>query len=491
MFFVLRFLLTLLYPPLSFRPNVPHEPLKYKMDELQGIDDWLVTPENPPREIEGLDYERCANLHNYILQYAWIASSRHISDFVRQSWYERHRDDGEEAFDRLEPTLLQFLKSAFDPPQYEVSFFYWANGLNYPNNLWTNWQAYRQGEEDEYRFLTLYRANEMSHSDGLVYDQTRHKVSMFMSIDDHSPRENEDSDSLWVPLETLLSNWIQMIRLGKITAVPEGVKLENERHFPWIYHSYSSTQVEDTLVAFNRLVDAIESRLPATTKPVRHTAITPDKVLDMAGVKNPSFARSFLRSIRRPHFKFIARGILVPSLETFAQHQHFTSISDPEDPHTVPPVLLFPSEKTFKFDSNDQSGQRNPFLGVYVDTLGSASIPAGIYTNAISRGAADTAEEGFRFILPYGIGKNEFVRTSDGGRLNDENFKDLYQHGAKALGGDWTRAQRLVRLLDNWTRMINDGKWEVGEDGVLGGIEKFRDADTAENWRDYWLEPDW
>ncbi|KAH8665153.1 hypothetical protein BGZ60DRAFT_432398 [Tricladium varicosporioides] len=451
------------------------------MNELQDIDDWLVTIENPPREIEDLDYKRCANLHNYILQYAWIASGRQISDFIYQSWYERYRDSSEEASSKLEPTLQQFLKIAFDPPQYEVSLFYWANGLNDPSNLWTNWRAYQQEEEDEYRFLTLYRANGMSHSDGLVFDQTRYRVSMFMSIDDYSPRENEESDSLWVPLETLLSNWIQMIRLGKITAVPEGVKLENERYFPWIYHSYSSAQVEDTLVAFNRLVNAIESRLPGTTKPIRHNAVIPNKVLDIAGVKDPSFARSFLRSIRLPYFKFIAPGILVPSPETFAQYQRFTSISDPEDPYAVPPVLLFPSEETFKFDTNDQYGHRNPFLGIYVDTLGSVSIPAGIYTDAISRGAADTAEEGFRFVLPYGIGKNEFVRTSDGGRLDDGNFKDLYQHGAKALGGDWTRAQRMVK----------EGKWEVDKDGVLGGIEKFKDADTIENWRDYWIEPDW
>jgi hypothetical protein len=36
--------------------------------------------------------------------------------------------------------------------------------------------------------------------------------------------------------------------------------------------------------------------------------------------------------------------------------------------------------------------------------------------------------------------------------------------------------------------MIENGHWEVGEDGVLGGIEKFKDADSEEKWNLYFVD---
>jgi hypothetical protein len=314
---------------------------------------------------------------------------------------------------------------------------------------------------------------------------------MFMSIDDHEFAESEDDVHLWQPLETVLSNWILTLRMGKITAGPNGVKLDNEKYEPWMYHSYSSQQVEDTVAAFNRFVVTIESRIPAARR--RWPTTTPllsHQILDSASIPTPSFARSFLASIRLPSFKFIAPGLLVPMPEVFAASQVFTSIRDEEDNLAIAPVLLFGANETFQFDVEDQYGQRNPFGYVYTSALGDTAIPAGVYTDAISRGAPDTAEEGFRLILPYTIGENELARKSDGRVIGGGNFKDLYQHSFKPFGGDWNRAQRLVRLLDNWTGMVERGLWEVGEDGVMGGIEKFREADEEARWRDYWIKPD-
>jgi homoserine dehydrogenase len=39
--------------------------------ELPDITSLLVRPENPPRDdVEGMDYARCAAIHNYLVQYA-------------------------------------------------------------------------------------------------------------------------------------------------------------------------------------------------------------------------------------------------------------------------------------------------------------------------------------------------------------------------------------------------------------------------------------
>jgi hypothetical protein len=464
------------------------------MNENLNIDQWLVTPDNPPRVIDGLDYERCAALHNYLIQYAWVASNRDLSDLNSLSWFEKH-GNAAEIRQYLEPSLVKFLETAYDCDDSSgICPFYWVSTFNFPERLWVNWKD--SGEiGEEHRRLTLYPTHVGllgGHTDGLCYDQKRHKAVMFMSTDDRGYVETDEGAHLWDPLEIVLSNWIFTLRKGKITAGPEGVKLENERYGPWMYHSYSYQQVEDTVAAFNRLVVTIESRIPAARRRwPTSTPVLSHKILDEASVPNPSFARSFLASIRLPSFKFIGPGLQVLSPETFVANQCFTIIHDEDDPLAIPPVLLFRAVETVRLDLDEKLEQRNLFGRIYTSALLGKAIPAGVYTDAISRGQPDTAEEGFRLVLPYAIGENGFARQSDGSLIGDDKWKDLYQHGGKPFGGDWSRAQRLERLFDNWMQMVENGQWEVDDDGVVGGIEKFKEADTEAHWKDYWIEPDW
>lgn len=43
---------------------------------LERVQHLLVTPNNPPRELEALDSSRCVALHNAILEHAWLSSGR-------------------------------------------------------------------------------------------------------------------------------------------------------------------------------------------------------------------------------------------------------------------------------------------------------------------------------------------------------------------------------------------------------------------------------
>ncbi|KAF8861289.1 hypothetical protein BDZ45DRAFT_264493 [Acephala macrosclerotiorum] len=377
------------------------------MNELAIIDEWLVTPENPPREVDGMDHERCIALHNYIIQYAWVASNRHLSDLNPQSWFEKYADEAIEAREYLDPNVILFLEKALilpEPKLYEEALymFYWVSGLSEPDDLWTNWKDGAEGGE-EFRRMTLYAANSLEgHVDGLCYDQKTHKACMFMSFMDQrfTDEDEVEHSGLWHPLETVLSNWISMIRLGKITAGPEGVKLDNEKWTPWMYHSYSPQQVEDTVAAFNRLVVAIESRIPAARR--RWPALSPifsHELLDSALIPRPSFTRSFLMTIRLPSFKFIAPGLLLPTPETFVQSQSFTSTKDDDDNLAIPPVLLFRSQQNFHGDHT--GNPKTPFGRPYNSVLQDNQIRAGVYTDPICRRSEDTAEEGFRLVLPF------------------------------------------------------------------------------------------
>jgi hypothetical protein len=39
--------------------------------------------------------------------------------------------------------------------------------------------------------------------------------------------------------------------------------------------------------------------------------------------------------------------------------------------------------------------------------------------------------------------------------------------------------------------MVQRGEWQINEDGVMGGIEEWKKADTEEHWQKYVLPVHW
>lgn len=311
---------------------------------------------------------------------------------------------------------------------------------------------------------------------------------MQMDIMDGELTRSENSPP-WYPLETVLSTWITMMSTGKIIPAAEIVTLENEKYSPWLNLPHSQYQLADSVAAFESLAAAIESRMPSSSPPPSPSSpLLSHTILGAAAVPASGFARSFLTTVHAPRFKFIAPGLLLPNHFDFASAQPFTHVPNEDDCRIpIPPILLFrATSNTVHIAPGDD--RNNPFHDPYYDALSAAAIPAGLYTDSTDRGHSDIEEDGFRLFLPFTLGENGFARKSDGRRF--ESQVDLYQHGYWSFGGD-THAQRLVRLLAKWTEMVESGKWKVDEDGVEGGIEKFREADTDEGWEGYWIANGW
>lgn len=132
---------------------------------LERVQHLLVTPETPPRQSEGLDFERCAELHNVILEHGWLSSGRSAEDFQLQCtpFYERAAEVIDE---RCTPSLKAFLQVARDAPP-------GTNDFNFFHNVSTldcafDWHDYYT--EDKDRVLRLYTVSEGLYSkpDGLV-----------------------------------------------------------------------------------------------------------------------------------------------------------------------------------------------------------------------------------------------------------------------------------------------------------------------------------
>jgi hypothetical protein len=291
---------------------------------LLDIDDALVSDSSPARtDGRGLDYERCARLHNYLVAYGWMAYHQRSADDLDEllacpTSFERQRDDSEVLRQRLDAGLISYLDSIIMP---DTGISYWVENVEIipADELFF---IEENGLYDKERFVILYGSwfEHGGHRVGLVYDQQRHQVAMTLyqeNIDSVSPVE-EHLD-MWFPLETMLTNWIYMLRIGKVAAGPERVSNDEEpgaadQLGPWMWQPYSLAQVDSTVAAIEKLSAAIEARMPSgSLLPVLpDTPLLTHADLDAASVPKNCFIRSVLTKVKTPRFKHIASGLEVP-----------------------------------------------------------------------------------------------------------------------------------------------------------------------------------
>ncbi|GIK00105.1 hypothetical protein Aspvir_004120 [Aspergillus viridinutans] len=477
--------------------------LNMTVEPVLDIEDALVSDDNPARNDGTFDYERCARLHNYLVAYAWMA--RHGRDtpdldaLSEEKWFFSDRNPDRDANrELLHPSLSSFLDMIYDP---QPGLFYWIVGLAMDPCDGTFFMEDNELEDEgKARFVIIYNTTPdlCSHCLGVVYDQQLHRASFPLTIDDtENVTPVDEHEEFWFPLETILTHWISLIRLGKVVAgLPECDSKHRSQLGLWSWLPYCDAQVDNTVAAIDRYLVAVESRMPAgSLLPVTGPLFT-DTELDAASVPQECFIRSVLTRMNSPRFRFIAPGLEVPhDKEAFARRQNFTRL--PCEEGTMPAVLIFAaSGRTVDF-----SMELRGLFFQYVHnedppmSIG-APVFAGLYSEPASRSYPDTEEAGFRLLLPFALRPDtrdvDGARMSDGQLVQTGSFTDLFQHGwFHPFGGD-QRSQRMERLFDRWTELIESGVWTVGEEGVQGGIETFRDADNGNGaWRDYWIPPDW
>lgn len=211
-----------------------------------------------------------------------------------------------------------------------------------------------------------------------------------------------------------------------------------------------------------------------------------------------SFAYQFLAQSPRPSFTNIALGLRI------VQHQPFAPVSVQVEPNKLYPLLLFSSTRPAH-----QQTRRAPWgeeLPISPFSRGFDTVtiyPAGLYLTESEPHSTHPFEDGCKLILPFPLGANAFARTSDGALIG-ENVRsagintaaeveprstELYQLGFNHFIA--AHDVQLKHVLWKWVELIEEKKWEVNAEGVVGGVEKWREADTEENWSDYQLPMSW
>ncbi|KAJ6149400.1 hypothetical protein N7471_000599 [Penicillium samsonianum] len=153
---------------------------------------------------------------------------------------------------------------------------------------------------------------------------------------------------MWFPLETILTNWIHMLRIGTADSpdgeAPAELARSRSQIGLWSWLPYSHSQVNSTVAAIDRYSAAIEARMPSGSllSISRDAPLFTDVELDAASIPEECFIRSVLTRVKTPRFKAIAPGLEVPhDTMAFTARRRFIGISRNQEEwgKNIPPVL--------------------------------------------------------------------------------------------------------------------------------------------------------
>ncbi|KAL3490748.1 hypothetical protein BJX62DRAFT_251806 [Aspergillus germanicus] len=413
-------------------------------------------PDGWPRITESSP--RCAALHNELLARAVTGRGpRAPSDEVANS---------------LHPSLIEFLKRAWDEavlPHWSILFLY-LRALKNPDDLQDRMDSYEEKGEDG-RFIKLYETSHfrLGDDEGILFDQTTLKAMFVEDYNDTAIITTREYS--WMPLEVILDSYLQMI---------DEEKVEDQ----WIIHHYTKTNLERATTAFKRLVDVIESRTPHTSD---STTLMNLPWHDPATISNQdilppfSFAHKFLKAISnyKVRFRYIAPGVRFPTVAEFQDQPITDFFTLPHNHHGQHPGDC--PLRIFQIDTPEQQPV------AYDDDFGLHNIAAGFYFHPVVQHWPLFWSNGCRLLLPFGIVGSRWARQSNGEPFGlvwyqDKDPKPCDTHGDLYQGG-------TINGITN-THLVQIDK-EVDEDGVAGGIDKFREADTEAHWEKYWIPPSW
>jgi hypothetical protein len=476
------------------------------------VDKWRITASQPIRDFDGLDYERCAALHNHVVSLGWTQRGFALSDLDKRTWWECYGGDAALASlddpKRLHPTIVSFLKLAWHgfamPSAAHTHLFHrYASQLYPPEELWQN-VNYAEDEDDsnKRRYVSLYMANHglgHSHPQGIIFDQDTDSAMQHMSM--HVTSFTMNGRQLWLTLEEILDGFVDMIDQGKVLAVDESYDGEHERTEPWIMPSYTQRDLDDTIQAYQILVDTIHAKMPSRIPQKTQETLLNFMTNDPSQHLPPDcFIYKLLAQSPKPPFTYIAPGLRIALTQPFAR------VSDLETIRLYP-FLLFSSDRPAHQDTTrapwGEDIPLSPFKRDFENVTNQPHILSGLYLTETEPDSMHPFEDGCKLILPFTLGANEFACTADGAIIGehlgnqgvDANLDveprstELYQQGFNHFIAN--HDVQLKHILGRWVEMVEEGKWEVDDEGVVGGIDKWQEADTEQQWADYQLPMWW
>ena len=147
--------------------NVPSFPF---LEEVRNI---RVDEAHPPTSNgDGMDFERCSALHNAIIKHTWSATGHELSDPPQTTWTqtEYSAPHTAEVESRLHPSVVEFLKRAYQFDEKDFNFFHYLTALQGAGDISMTFKENLDDPDHRNRFYTLY-STDQTHTmnpDGLM-----------------------------------------------------------------------------------------------------------------------------------------------------------------------------------------------------------------------------------------------------------------------------------------------------------------------------------
>lgn len=215
---------------------------------------------------------------------------------------------------------------------------------------------------------------------------------------------DDDSTPTWQQLETILTTWIEMIKRCKAVVVHKSLRYDevdvesgitrDGMKEPWGWAPYTRIDVENTIEAWNKLLEAINERLPdpqAGTCSSTTTGLFEVNALDEAGIREESCAWQFFRKARRPSFQFLGPGLQLPSWDQL-MYSPFDAAWNARPPNYLKPT---------SFPLPIFLGQQRAKSWVEGYQFEAGPAPWGLYLDKSHSGGVCSYEDASRLVLLF------------------------------------------------------------------------------------------
>jgi len=459
-----------------------------------------------------MDVEKCIELHNRIVAHACSRLPPDRQPKIQRNWFTAHsidpsssvslaqrmEDESDDPDSDLEvefdDDLIAFL-SGIDivmPEEHQfLAFNPFLVGVPPPGRMIPDTWLGSLPEREDYILLYIGTGYDPG---GLFYKLSTGQVC-FMDNIFFEPDEMY-FDELQVALE-IYWDCVESEKFVIDVEFPGFGYVDGLKTQGWRLQEWTDLELKITLEAWHSLVDAITKRLPGQGKdddPGAHQE-EKHKELDAVLVSSeileqypaiPFFARAFLSRAKKPIFTSIAPQLDVPT-EDFVKrigailqelHPDITITTPEHEMGGIPKFIFFPWRTPgLQFVSQSDRDRWVGFRGdahTLDNRAGLYLTPDGVHTHSIS------------LLLPYSIGSNGHVRMNDGTIMKPEDQGQDALYGHHSCGPFmYAHGTPLAAVLVNWCDLIEKGNWHVDENGVAGGEDVWKQADTEDKAEDY------
>ncbi|KAL4793382.1 hypothetical protein BDV19DRAFT_366766 [Aspergillus venezuelensis] len=409
-----------------------------------------------------LNVDRCVELHNAIINESASAPGHEPLLVVEaiDFWESQSKGSTKLVRKKLSTSLFEFVSRVkiIHPNSQSQHMLPFAADLNGPSSWLSLGEILFNGKYN--RCVLLYIPSTFENDElGLVFDMETNKATWVDWIFNTPPNYDEH---IWLPLDEILEKWLAFIRRRCIPR-PRDITIFSGRTEGWDMMYPPPQDLEEDLEMWSRYVALVESKFPEQKQQrASSTNLSAELELEFLG-----FPQHFFSRARRPSFKFVAPSLVFPAadqLKELAQRQRDQFALEEADIMT--PYGVDPDPKDIVWGELPLHDESRKLIPTILFPMGD-NIHAGLCSSQQAMW-----QDSVGLVLPSSRNYEKWVGPPSNRRFRPDSER-IWQVRVKESPFWRVPDARLARVLEKWIRLVDDGTWKVGPDGIEGKLENF------------------